>query len=764
MKSVLLTASSRKESGNIFALLFGGVALVGVLGMATMNTLGGPVKTMARVTQSNLAKNQLMMSAALLVHVAGGSDADFDGIIEPRPYRAAGALPAPVGGGLLPDNLGLSLTDPWGVQYGLCVWDHGAVTVSTGRLEGDNTAGASAQIVLAVVSAGEDRQFQTTCADYAGGPVGADKSGSDDLIFQYSYAEASLIGGGLWTLNTADANTAELKDGAGSVAVTVDRSGGIVSAVAVEAATISAPASAGDTLQIGGGLMLDTTAGAADTCGLGQAGALRLDATKTGLEMCDGAAWAAFRAVPVAPGNDKALLFNDGGTVAHVAGVNWDKTTSQLFIGPESTAGQNYRARVVGEGAETALGIERASSDINAPKLVFTKSRGTNAAPLAAANGDNLGQIAFLAHEGAGLPNDATAANGLLQFRLSGAGGSATAQATAFRLYLKENGNTENTQRLSILADGSTTFAAPNLTVWRNTEDSGGATLALRKTRGTPETPEAVQTGDTIGAIVMSGRHGTGNAGGTQTTAQAAILAVQTGTAAANVNMGADLRFRTLADGSTSNGERMRITSAGLVGIGTTGPESMLHVAGAVQVGTDTAACVTAKNGAIRFNAGALEVCSGTAWAVPGAPFAGALAMRNIHQTIATGTDTALNLNAEDYDTDGFHSTVTNNSRLTIPAAFAGRRVILRASVRFEANATGARSAYISRNGGGTGSPGLGELTTAAAPSGVTTLNIASAPVLAVAGDYYELRVFQDSGVSLQATSAGTWFSVEVVD
>lgn len=297
------------ESGNIFAVVFGGVALVGVLGAAAMNVLAGPVRTITAVTQKNIAQTNLMTSARIIISASAagtsGGDADSDGIIEPAPYKDAGTFPAPVGGGLLPDDLGLSRTDPWGTAYGYCVWDHGTVNSSTGRLTGDNTPGASSQFVLAVIAAGPDKVFSTTCEAFTSGPVAVvSAAGSDDVVLKYSYAEALALSGGLWTLNSADANQAELQDTSGAVNVSVNRSGGIVSAVGVNASTIdataviattiSAAASANDTLQIGGALRLDDSAGSATVCGAGQSGALRLNAAHDGLEICNGASFQAF--------------------------------------------------------------------------------------------------------------------------------------------------------------------------------------------------------------------------------------------------------------------------------------------------------------------------------------------------------------------------------------------------------------------------------------------------------------------------------------
>ena len=194
----------RHEHGNVFAMIFGAVALVGVLGAVASHTLVGPVTTGSNVTKRNQAAADMLNAASVLVTAAGTADDDHDGLTEPRPYRTTTGK-APVGGGLLPQDLGLSLTDPYGTEYGLCVWDHGTVTNSAGRLPGDNTASAATQTVLAIISAGPDGAFETVCNAYAGGPVSPVAAG-DDKVQAYSYSMAAANGGGLWTLNATDAN------------------------------------------------------------------------------------------------------------------------------------------------------------------------------------------------------------------------------------------------------------------------------------------------------------------------------------------------------------------------------------------------------------------------------------------------------------------------------------------------------------------------------------------------------------------------------
>lgn len=233
--------------GNIFALLFAAVALVGVVSVLGMQTITGPISTATRATQKNMIETHLMTNARLVIMnagaQAGGGDVDGDGIIEPIEYvpnGTAGCTITLTGGGCLPSSLGAALTDPFGSPYGYCVWDHGAVNnghvdgnpVAPFRLRGTNDP---TRPVIALISAGPDRAFQTTCNAFDGvgqdGPV--KPVGSDDYVFTYTYNEALASSGGLWTVKLADPQTAEIakdlevKDSGGNVTVSVDRSTGI---------------------------------------------------------------------------------------------------------------------------------------------------------------------------------------------------------------------------------------------------------------------------------------------------------------------------------------------------------------------------------------------------------------------------------------------------------------------------------------------------------------------------------------------------------
>ena len=133
---------------------------------------------------------------------------------------------------------------------------------------------------------------------------------------------------------------------------------------------------------------------------------------------------------------------------------------------------------------------------------------------------------------------------------------------------------------------------------------------------------------------------------------------------------------------------------------------------------------------------------TGLKWAAPAAAsfvgFSGTLATTT---STSNGVETVLNFN-ETIDTNAFHSDVTNPSRVTIPAGYGGKYLLV-AIMRYADNATGYRSIYFRKNG-------------SAAPvvfiptgSGFATVVTASSLQTAVATDYFEIAARQGSGGNL---------------
>jgi hypothetical protein len=145
------------------------------------------------------------------------------------------------------------------------------------------------------------------------------------------------------------------------------------------------------------------------------------------------------------------------------------------------------------------------------------------------------------------------------------------------------------------------------------------------------------------------------------------------------------------------------------------------------------------------------STATGLKWATPSAPaFVGVMVYNSTTQNVANSTDTYPTFNSEYYDTDGFHSTTTNTSRLTVPAGLGGYYLIT-GFLSFEGNATGYRQAGIAIN-----------VTTEITPvlyssvgTASTVLNFHYIANLS-AGDYVEMRLIQNSGGTLFIYGGGS--------
>lgn len=151
-----------------------------------------------------------------------------------------------------------------------------------------------------------------------------------------------------------------------------------------------------------------------------------------------------------------------------------------------------------------------------------------------------------------------------------------------------------------------------------------------------------------------------------------------------------------------------------------------------------------------------LTVAAGVpSWATPssgGSTFVGASVYRATpDQGIASGTFTAVNWTAENYDTDAFHDNTTNNTRLTIPTGKGGYYQI-RSQVGMQ-GITGEFSLRVQKNGTNLRYfIGTGDTTDAS-----QQINFATS---LSAGDYITVDVLQSSGTTknLFAGALYCWF------
>jgi len=144
--------------------------------------------------------------------------------------------------------------------------------------------------------------------------------------------------------------------------------------------------------------------------------------------------------------------------------------------------------------------------------------------------------------------------------------------------------------------------------------------------------------------------------------------------------------------------------------------------------------------------------------------FVGCFLKKSAVQSITTATPTLISFDQEDFDTDGFHDNVTNNSRITIPSGKDGYYVVAWQAAWSQVDSSGASGyqLYMTKNGSTqimtNNWRNTGTTPDLAVQNGTTILNL-------VAGDYITLSCRQDSGSSrnILSSSYQTFFTVAKV-
>ncbi len=269
-------SGSLRQQGNIFLALFAAVGLLGLLGATAVTFVKGPLSSSVNVSRLSMSETQLMVVAQMItldsVADADEGDCDQDGYVEPTEWKVpANALNAPINGGNIPDKISATKTDPWGTVIGYCSWNAGTQN-TTGAVGACNEDGVASEQRLngsptpvypsiAVVSAGPDKIFDTTCNHFIDGDADtvpdnemvSKTSGSDDIILTYTYREAAATGGELWALESDDSTTATI----------------------------------GRNLNVTGGVIMGTQDGIA-SCGASDINSLRYNTMTNKIQACDG--------------------------------------------------------------------------------------------------------------------------------------------------------------------------------------------------------------------------------------------------------------------------------------------------------------------------------------------------------------------------------------------------------------------------------------------------------------------------------------------
>lgn len=135
-------------------------------------------------------------------------------------------------------------------------------------------------------------------------------------------------------------------------------------------------------------------------------------------------------------------------------------------------------------------------------------------------------------------------------------------------------------------------------------------------------------------------------------------------------------------------------------------------------------------------------------WATPSATaFVGCFVYGTANQTVSNATVTTIPFAAEVFDTDGFHSTSVNNSRITIPSGKAGKYLVI-ARGTFAQNNNGFRQTRVLKNGTAV------QINVEGANSIADVQSNANYILDLAVGDYLELAVYQNTGGNLVVTAS----------
>jgi hypothetical protein len=133
---------------------------------------------------------------------------------------------------------------------------------------------------------------------------------------------------------------------------------------------------------------------------------------------------------------------------------------------------------------------------------------------------------------------------------------------TSGRLLVGTSSTFDQSARLQVIADTGTSVAANFYSY-----GADNSQFVIGAARGTVASPTTLNSNDTIGGVYFRGHDGTSFKTGAQIQAQIDGITPSS-------DLPSRLVFSTTADGASSPTERLRITSAGLVGIGTSSPDS----------------------------------------------------------------------------------------------------------------------------------------------------------------------------------------------
>ena len=154
------------------------------------------------------------------------------------------------------------------------------------------------------------------------------------------------------------------------------------------------------------------------------------------------------------------------------------------------------------------------------------------------------------------------------------------------------------------------------------------------------------------------------------------------------------------------------------------------------------------------FTAGKVYVYKLVTAASGSSAHVGVKAALSADSTLANNSQTHIAFDAESYDTDDFHDVSTNNTRCTIPSGADGYYLVTGA-IQVGTFSSGIVGLTLRVNGASMGG-GIAPASSSGLVPGCTV----SEHIYLTAGDYVELRAYQNSGSTLTLYSVGTFLQL----
>ena len=260
-----------------------------------------------------------------------------------------------------------------------------------------------------------------------------------------------------------------------------------------------------------------------------------------------------------------------------------------------STPDVNAQLEVQGRSTASIM----VTSHNSLARIIGRTAGGSPEAQTASRAGDSLAWFSGQGHTGSGF----SATRAVINMQAS-EDWTSSRNGTDIAFGTTLNGTSTRTERMRITNNGNVGIGTATPDTNAQLEIGGPSTTSLmvtaydslariigRTAGGSPSSKTATRSDDSL--AFFSGQGFTGS-DWTATRAAMNMVASENWTGSRN---GTDISFQTTTNGTTSRSERMRITNAGNVGIGTTTPGAQLEVQG----NSTTSMMVTAHNSDARF-------------------------------------------------------------------------------------------------------------------------------------------------------------------